>query len=77
MRISVLETDPGFAPNSETGHKHVYMDGMYLDNCVTADTRLGWALVFNPEWLRDPYRTKDQYVDLIGKVEIYDDRVPD
>lgn len=55
MRISVLKDDPGYRQDA---HRFkVFLNGMFLEDCHTADEELGKAAVYaynsNGEILRD------------------------
>lgn len=55
MRISVLKDDPGYRPDA---HRFkVFLNGVFLEDCHTADEELGKAAVYaynsNGEILRD------------------------
>ena len=47
MRLSVITSDPGFDP-IKTNMK-VFLDGVYLDNCLTADEEEGMVLIYSKD----------------------------
>lgn len=46
MRISIIEGDPGYSPEALRGGTKVLLDGVELDDCVTADEELGEVRVY-------------------------------
>ncbi len=63
MRVSVDKNDPGFIKD---GYRYaIYLDGIYLSNCITADEEEGWALVFT-----DHTPTGFNKEEVHGKIEI-------
>lgn len=53
MRLSVRKNDPGYSP-AAFGAK-VTLNGVPLDNCITADEELGVALCYDVDASGKPY----------------------
>ncbi len=74
MRISVIESDPGF--NSKLSLLvAIFLDGEKLDNCFTADEELGiaycWAVDARGNFIPDPENIESLLsIEKRGRVEI-------
>lgn len=49
MRLSVEKSDPGYDPRCFDANLHIYLDGVQLNNCITADEEKGECLVLDFE----------------------------
>lgn len=77
MRVSVVETDPGyrtFLAMGGFGRISVFMDGQQLRGCVTADSKTGWATVYERDaeggLVVNSKRTAARLKRLRGRIEI-------
>ncbi len=73
MRLSAVKDDPGYAPDAM--YAEAYLDGIRLQDCITADEECGLALVYakdpNGKVLSDPVDPDRPLTTVVyGKVEI-------
>ena len=77
MRVSVIETDPGhatFRAMGGFGRVAAFLDGKRLRDCVTADSKTGWATVYERDaednLVLDSKRNAVKLKRLRGRIEI-------
>ena len=56
MRVSVDKNDPGYCPYHQL--VKVYLDGILLDNCITADDVTGECLCYTGKVKHEEAETK-------------------
>src|SRR5574338_277960 len=66
MRLSVLQSDPGFSRTAFAEGLKIFLDGVELKDAVTADTELGLVVVLE----RQPHGCPPLHVEKHGHVKI-------
>lgn len=66
MRLSVMESDPGYRPDVFSLDVEVFCDDVRVEYCITADEERGFALYY----VRQDDSTATRTATVQGKVEI-------